>query len=200
MAPPRSTEPRNFGLTVLGLWLLMAVGFGASGILPTLPMPAPPLILAALTAFALVLGLRSPLRGWIAMLDPRWLVAVHLTRFVGFYFLVLYDRGELPRGPGLYGGWGDIVVATLAVLVLLFTGPLLTARERLILAVWNVLGLAGILVVTAAAARAWLADPGSMAALLRLPLSLLPTYVVPLVLATHVLLFVRLRAAPPPSP
>jgi hypothetical protein len=42
------------------------------------------------------------------------------------------------------------------------------------------------------AARLAAADPSSMRALLRLPLSLLPTFLVPLLMATHVWIFVRL--------
>jgi hypothetical protein len=36
-------------------------------------------------------------------------------------------------------------------------------------------------------------DPASMQALLVLPLSLLPTFLVPLIIASHVLIFARLR-------
>jgi len=55
-----------------------------------------------------------------------------------------------------------------------------------------VLGLADILFVVVTAARLGVADPESMAALLRLPLSLLPTFLVPLIIASHVVLGVRL--------
>ena len=47
----------------------------------------------------------------------------------------------------------------------------------------------------ATAAREASAVPGSMAALLRLPLSLLQTFLVPLIIATHVILAVRLLRA-----
>ena len=46
--------------------------------------------------------------------------------------------------------------------------------------------------MVATAARLAAADPGSMVALLRLPLSLLPTFLVPLIIASHVILGVRL--------
>jgi hypothetical protein len=42
------------------------------------------------------------------------------------------------------------------------------------------------------AATQGLADPPSMRALLELPLSLLPTFLVPLIIASHLLIFVRL--------
>jgi len=46
--------------------------------------------------------------------------------------------------------------------------------------------------VVVTAARLATADPESMVALLRLPLSLLPTFLVPLIVASHVVLGVRL--------
>lgn len=196
MTSPRVADGRNLGLTILALWLVLAAAVGASGFMATLQPPVPQIIIVGLTALALVLTLRvSPVREWIAEIDPRWLVAFHLTRYVGFYFLVLYDRGELPRGFAVYGGWGDILVATLAVLLLLFLPQPVTRRQMIVLGAWNVLGLLDILAVIGTATRSFMADPASMAALLRLPLSLLPTFIVPLVIATHVLIALRLRPA-----
>jgi hypothetical protein len=196
MALAKLSPDTSLALTILGLWLLLALAVGASGVLAPLTPPVAPVIIISLTAFALVLALRiSPVREWVATIDPRWLVAVHLTRFVGLYFLVLFDRGELPRGFALYGGWGDIVVATAAALLLLFVSGLSTTRNRRVVGVWNTLGLIDILAVVATAVRSGVHDPASMAALFRLPLSLLPTFVVPLVIATHTLLFLRLRPA-----
>lgn len=196
MALAKLSPDTSLGLTILGLWLLIALVVGASGVLAPLNPPVAVVIIIGLTAFALVLALRiSPVREWVAALDPRWLVACHLTRFVGFYFLMLYDRGELPRAFALYGGWGDIIVATLAVLLLLFVPGLSTRRDRGVVGAWNTLGLIDILAVVATAVRSGLADPASMSALLRLPLSLLPTFIVPIVIATHTLLFLRLRPA-----
>lgn len=117
----------------------------------------------------------------------------HLTRFVGAYFLYLYRHGALPYEFAVPGGWGDITVASLAVLLLL-GGPPRTAWRRAY-AVWNVLGAADILFVVAAATRLWVADAAAMAALLHLPLSLLLTFLVPLIIASHVVLGVRLAGA-----
>jgi hypothetical protein len=58
-----------------------------------------------------------------------------------------------------------------------------------------VLGLLDILFVVATAARLGLAAPASMQALLRLPLCLLPTFLVPLIITSHVLLAIRLARA-----
>jgi hypothetical protein len=130
-------------------------------------------------------------RAWLSEIDARWLVGLHLTRFVGAYFLYLYGQGQLPYTFAVPGGWGDIAVASLAA-ILLAAGPPRDAWRRSAYIVWNVFGLADILFVVTTAARLAAADPESMAALLRLPLSLLPTFLVPLIIASHVVLGVRL--------
>src|SRR5262249_56166012 len=106
-------------------------------------------VLAGLTALLLAaVVVRPRFRRWLAALDLRWLVAVHLTRFVGFYLLLLYYRdAALPRAFAVPGGWGDVVVATLA-LALLVVGGALDTRQRLVGAV-DALGLPVILLVRA---------------------------------------------------
>ena len=83
-------------------------------------------------------------------------------------------------------------MATLA-LALLIAGGKLEVRPRLV-GVWNALGLLDILFVVATASRLALADPDSINALLRLPLSLLVTFLVPIIIADHVVVFWRIRA------
>ena len=123
-------------------------------------------------------------------MDLRAIIALHLTRFVGVYFLLLYARGELPFGFAVPAGWGDIVVAVLAVVLLLNWAAI--ARHRRWLVIWNLVGFVDIVLVVAAAAKHALADPASMAALLRPPLNLVPTFLVPLIIGSHILMFVRL--------
>jgi hypothetical protein len=171
---------------------MAAVVLGASGRLSVLRPPVPQLVLAGLTVALLLGGALLPgFRGWLAGLNLRQLVALHLTRFAGIYFLILYARGELPFAFAVPGGWGDIVIATGALTLVLLV-PDLAARRAWVLS-WNLLGLLDILYVVATAFRLALANPDSMAAMLRLPLSLLPTFLVPLIIAGHVLLFWRLR-------
>jgi hypothetical protein len=179
---------------VLMVWFFAAYALGDSGRLTVLEPPAPQLIIVGLTALLLLNSVALPgFRRWLAGLDIRRLIAVHVSRFVGIHFLVLYGRGQLPYDFAVKGGWGDIAVAMGASALLIVPG--LVARRGVVLA-WNVLGLADILFVVATAARLGAADPSSMRALLRLPLSLLPTFLVPLILATHVWVFWRLFSAP----
>lgn len=186
------SRPSSRPFVVAGLvWFAIALVLGVTGRLQQLQPPVPQAVLAILTVALVGLGATlRPFRAWLFSLGYRQMVALHLTRFVGAYFLVLYTRGELPYAFAVPGGWGDIAVAA-AALVLVLLVPRLEARSGLV-ALWNTLGLADLLFVVATASRLAMADPASISALLRLPLSLLPTFLVPILLASHVFLFWRL--------
>ena len=127
-------------------------------------------------------------------LDIRVLLLIHLTRFVGIYFLVLYSRGELPYEFAVHGGLGDIAVAATALLVCIFS-PRAGGTGFVIYFAWNILGLIDILYVVMMATRSAIANPQSMKALTELPLSLLPTFLVPIIIFTHILIFFRLYSS-----
>jgi hypothetical protein len=180
------------------VWFLVALGVGASGCLLGLAPPRPQILLIGLTVALLVAGAVVPsFRAWLAGVDLRSVIAMHLTRFIGIYFLVLYARGLLPFDFAVLGGWGDIVIAATALLWLVLTRE--PAAHRGLLLVWNLCGLLDILFVVATAARMAVADPASMGPLRTLPLSLLPTFLVPLIIASHVLIFWRLSRVARPA-
>lgn len=185
-------------MKVLGLlvaWFALAVVAVISGRAATLRPPAPQLVVVGLTAGLILLERRAGwLRASVAGLNVRGLVALHLTRFVGIAFLVLGRRGALAAAFAVPAGWGDIAVASLAGLLLLAGGVPAGGRRTLYL-VWNGLGLLDLVFVVVTAARLALADPGSMRALFQWPLGLVPTFLVPLLLASHVWLFRRLAAS-----
>lgn len=178
---------------IVGLiWFLVACVAGSTGAVSRLQPPAPQLVLLALTVALVVAGRTiDSFRVWLMQLDWRVIVGLHLSRFVGLAFLWFYARGELPYAFAVPGGIGDIIVATAALGLLLFSDAI-ARRPRLLMA-WNVLGLTDIVLVVFTAARLAFAVPQSMVGLMRFPLSLVPTFLVPLIVASHVLLFVRLR-------
>ncbi|MDB6093217.1 MAG: hypothetical protein JWM32_779 [Verrucomicrobia bacterium] len=177
---------------VLWIWLIAALVAGRMLLLQRLPPPAIQGILLGLTAL-LIYGYRAwpTLRAWADNVNLRVIVLLHVSRFVGFYFLVLYRRGELPYAFAVPGGIGDIIVAALAFLVVIL--PLAPATRLRAIAIWNVVGLIDIILVVLTAASLGLTEPSALRALTHLPLSLLPTFLVPLIIATHFLVFVRLR-------
>jgi hypothetical protein len=187
---------RTGRLVTLGLcaWFGVALIVGAFGVLDRARPPAPQILIGVLTlvTLGLIFTVR-PLRHWCCAIPVRPLVALHLTRFIGFYFLYLASRGQLAPAFAVPAGRGDIAVAVGAVLLLLWVPPRAPAGRRFYL-LWNVLGTLDILLVIVNAAFVGLADPDSMRALLHLPLSLLPTFLVPLIIVSHVLLFRRIPA------
>ena len=179
-------------LRVMLLWLLLAGGLGAAGVTAKLRPPVPQLTIVLLTAALIATGAaHRGLHAWLARVNLRGVVAFHVTRFVGIAFLVLYSKGELPYAFAVPGGWGDIAVATLALALVLFL-PVPEAQPRLLM-LWNALGLADILGAVFTGARLGMTEPGSMLALLRFPMNLVPMFIVPLVIASHLLVFWRLR-------
>ena len=110
---PRSSADGPRYVVVGLVWLAAAIVVGATGHQASWRPLMPQLVLAGLTVLLLAAVVARPrFRRWLATLDLRWLVAVHPTRFVGIYFLILYYRDRaLPRAFAVPGGWGDIVVA-----------------------------------------------------------------------------------------
>lgn len=173
-------------------WFIAAVAVGRQELLQRLPPPAIPALILSLTALLFMAYRRlTPLQQLINSIDLRGIVALHLTRFVGLYFLYLQHRGFMPAAFAIPAGIGDIVTAGLAGLIIAL--PLSTTQRRHAITIWNVIGFADIMLVLFSAARLTLADPAGMQALTYLPLSLLPTFLVPLIIASHLVIFVRLN-------
>ena len=183
---------------LLLIWGGLAVAAGAAG-LGESPVP-PPAIAAGLIAAGLVAyRVSGRVNGWVRALPLGALVAIHLVRFVGAWFIVLYRRGELPFEFAVPGGWGDILAAAGAAALLVGAIPARTRGRRAAVLVWNVLGLLDILYVLATAARLYFADQAQLSPLTRLPLSLLPTYFVPLIVLSHLRIFGWLREGRSPA-
>ena len=177
---------------VLLAWLCFAVGLaGWFQNASALAVAATVWTLTALV-FLACWSVRT-IRVCVLNIDLRWLVVLHVTRlFIGAYFLVLCQRRQLPCAFATPAGWGDIVIGVLAVALV---SSMHTQFAKTVLLSWNTLGLIDIVFVVSSALWVGLKDWQSMHALRELPLSLLPTFLVPLVIASHVLIFVRLIRA-----
>jgi hypothetical protein len=189
-APERSQN--NLAAAILGAWFCFALAVGVAGSLRYASAPMVALTVWGLAALVLLAGWKIPfVRNWVAIVDLRALIALHLTRFIGIYFLILAQRGRLPLGFARPAGVGDIIIASGAVVLL--AAPGLRSWQKL-LRIWNFIGFIDIVFVAFSALRFGLQDWQSMAALRTLPLSLLPMFLVPLIIASHVLIFIRLTA------
>jgi hypothetical protein len=174
------------------VWFLLALIVGATRLLASIPPPFPQAVLVALVTLLLILLRKSiSFRRCSLNIDIRLLLLIHLTRFVGIYFPILYSRGELPYDFAVIGGWGDIIVAATSLLVLFFS-PTDGLIGFVIYFVWNLFGFIDILFVVITAGRLAIADPQSMMTLTKLPLSLLPTFLVPIIIYSHSVIIIRL--------
>lgn len=179
-------------LIFLLIWFLIALTLGLTGKVSQIPFPLPQVVLFGLVALQIALfGLLPDFRKWLFGLNLKHLVAVHLMRFIGIYFLILYSQDNLPYDFAVKGGIGDIIVAFSALLLIFFVSSPAQKSHKLYL-LWNTLGLIDILFVVFTAGRIGMSSPQSIENLLKLPLSLLPTFIVPIIIFTHMIIFIRL--------
>ena len=188
-----SSRPVAIGTLI---WLALAVAVGASGRLATLAPPGPQLVILALAVSAVVIGTRvKSVRSWVDAIPLRLMVGMHAVLFVGIAFLVLGARGALSPLFAARAGWGDIAAAALALALAGAVSPMTRGGRAAYLA-WNVFGVLDLALAVGTAS--WVAvhglEPG-MQPILRLPLSLVPTFLVPILFASHVFIFRRLLGA-----
>jgi hypothetical protein len=177
---------------IAAVWFILAVGFSAAGGLARLPFPWGQLVILALTAAAiLAVTAVGRVRAWVDSLSVNTIVGFHAIRLVGVAFLVLGARGLVAPEFATRAGWGDVAAALGAIA--LVAVPAL--RTRWLLNVWNVFGLLDLIVAvgTATIVAATGQIPG-MEPILRLPLSLVPLFFVPVLVASHIALFRRINA------
>ena len=185
----KKSAPAKTVRLILIVWLLLAFVVGGTGWLRPAPAPLIAVTVAVLTTSALVACQKiDAISQWLGAVDLRRLVSLHLTRFVGIYFLVLAHRGELNSAFARPAGFGDCIVAAGALLLLIFWRHL---NGNALLLVWNTFGLLDILLVVVLALRVGLRDWISMSPLRELPLSLLPTFLVPLIIVSHIFIFMK---------
>lgn len=189
-ATPARTRSVLLGTAV---WFGIALVISVAGLPQKLTPPAPQIVILLLTIALLAFGrLYSRLRAWIVTVDIRTLAGVHVIRaLAGAAFLWAASRGTMPPGFASAAGYGDIAVAILAILLIVLISPEQKVAP-LLYVIWNTIGLIDIMYVVVTAARIALADPPAMAQLLHAPFAIIPLFLVPIVIASHVWIFERL--------
>lgn len=196
-ASPSSHSSTRRCWLALGAWFALALIAAALGTVSAERRFAiPPLIVSTVTALVLAYRRSRLFRAFAQGLDLRWLLALHSLRApIGAAFLWLMGAGMLTAEFAELAGYGDIA-AGLSALALIPLAPFTSGVRRALLATWNVLALADISAVVLTAQRILLVrgEVEAMSVLLRFPGPMLPLFVVPLVIATHLLVLARLRA------
>lgn len=165
---------------------------------PTKPLPWLPVAMLVPFAVTLLCSRIPMVARVLARPDALWRLTMPQTfRAVGIAFLVVMAYGRLPAVFAIPAGLGDIAICIEAAVL---TRSLPRGARRLRALWFNVLGLADLVVALgigyAAAPRVTTrllsVDPSTQAITL-LPVVLIPTAIVPLAAALHVLSLRRLR-------
>jgi hypothetical protein len=188
---------------VLAVWFVVVLAAGAAGVFESAP-PRPPLpvlvaVAGPLLLFALTYRASRRFRDFARGIDLRLLTAVQSWRVLGGMFLALYAFGLLPGLFAWPAGTGDLAVGLAApfVLMAMLRGAS-TWRQQV---VW--LNIAGLVDFVVAVGTGVLASSTSLgivahgvtrASLGALPLSLVPTFAVPLWTIFHIISLLQLRA------
>ncbi len=181
------------------IWLAAAIAVGATRIVNQ--AGEPPLILFGFVALPIALGVAvygvsATFRAWTERLSLTWLVGLHIWRFVGLGFVLAWFVGALPGGFGIPEGLGDVAAAAgaLALLPSLRRGSV----SRRWLLIWNTFGLIDLLsaltmgVLYSNTNLGVLSNGGVTTELMvTFPVSLIPTFLVPLFILLHLLTFAR---------
>jgi hypothetical protein len=195
------TSVRNLTVAVLVVWFLLALGGSLLGVFDSEPRPPLPLGLAAVVpvaVFAACYLTSAAFRGFVSSLDPRLLTLAQTWRIGGIVFVLLYLRGLLPGVFALPAGWGDFAIGITAPLVAWYWKPPFPTKTFV---AWNVLGTLDLVLAVTLGVLSSATPVGVMAGdvttrlMGQFPLSLIPTFFVPLLLILHLISLIRVGKA-----
>jgi hypothetical protein len=189
-------------------------GFGAAAVLLEaahvleqhifgIPVPFYVWVAIPLTGFAVVYRRSSAFREFVLAVDLRLVVLAQVVRLAGFGFLILYADDRLPAGPAMPPALIDIAIAYSAAVIAFWWLSHRSFSRRGFIA-WNLIGI-GDFIITAAVFIAWrynlvyssLPDFLGLEILTRLPMGLLPAFMVPLMSIMHVIAILQVRSGRP---
>lgn len=188
----------------LALWFALVLFLGAVGAFVQ-PPNLPPLpifvgVFAPLAVFLAAYRLSDSFRAFVLASDLRLAAAIQGWRVAGLGFLALYTYGILPGQFAIPAGVGDIAIGVTAPWIasaLIRRPAFLTTR---IFTVWNLLGILDLVVAVATGTLSSgffgkFTPEITSAPMARLPLILIPAYLVPLFVMLHLAALFQARAA-----
>jgi hypothetical protein len=190
----------RLGITLL-LWFALVTALAAAGLFTA--MNGGTLAVGTAALVPVIVGLvafrySAALKSLAAQTPLELMVAVHTGRLLGIFFLLLYAEARLPPMFALTAGWGDIAIAAVAPFVA-WAVHRRGAGWRGLALTWNTLGFADlVLAVTLGVGPAvdspvrFIYEASSSGTMSSLPWLLIPGFMVPLYLLTHLAIFNRL--------
>ena len=201
MAHALSTRPatgvRNLTVAVLVAWFFLALGGSLLGVFDSEPRPPIPLGLAAVVPVAVFVFCyltSARFRQFVSSLELRVLTLAQTWRVAGIVFVILYLQGALPGVFALPAGLGDMAIGITAPVVAWYWKP---PFPRKTFVAWNLLGSLDLVnavslgVLASATPVGVLAGDVTTRLMGQFPLSLIPTFFVPLLLIFHLIALSR---------
>jgi hypothetical protein len=187
---------------VLAVWLVVVLLLGAAGafVRPpgTVPLPILIGVTAPLLVFLAAYWGSAAFRSFALSIDLSLATAVQAWRAGGLGFLALYAHGVLPGIFAWPAGMGDIAIGVTApwVALALVRRPNFVASRNFV--VWNLLGILDLAVAVSmgglsSALASGVAGEVTTAPMARLPLLLIPAYLVPLFVILHLAALLQAR-------
>jgi hypothetical protein len=199
LSPPARTLTPAALVTVA--WFGAAMAAGAAGVFHT-QAGVPPVAVGVAAAVPplLVVGLlvvSARFRAWARALDLRLLTMLQTWRVAGLAFVALSAQGTLPTGFALPAGFGDIIVGLTAPFVAVFVIGGGRWAKRAYYG-WTFFGIADLITAVTLGVLHSNSPIGLLTgteanteAMAVLPMSLIPTFGVPLTLALHAISLVN---------
>jgi hypothetical protein len=184
---------------LIAAWFAFSLAAPALHLFENAPNQPPlPLLLAVLTPIAIftVWYFNSKsFRDFVLSLSPKTLTLVHTMRLAGFVFLALYTYRILPGILALPAGWGDIAIGATAVFA---ATRLANPGHRTAFIAWQFLGITDLVTAISLGASAGFLYPNGISTqpMAVLPMSLIPTFGVPLFLILHGIAIAQARRWP----
>jgi hypothetical protein len=193
------TNDASYGRLTGGLiaaWFIFVLTASALHLFKTDPQ-VPPLALGLavsvpIAIFLLWFAASAGFRNFALSLNPRTLTFVHSWRIAGFTFLALYAAGLLPGVFALPAGWGDIAIGATAPFAAIKLANISRRRSFIL---WQVLGIFDLVTAVALGTTARWISPNEVATAIMtvLPMSLIPTFAVPLLIILHIICIAQAR-------
>ncbi len=191
---------RKTAAAVVVAWFIAALCASALGLFDSVSRP--PALLGAAAVLPPVLFWLARRRwrsfdAFVAAASPALLTLFQTWRIGGIVFVALYHRDLLPGAFALPAGWGDVAVGATAPLAA-WLARKRTRAARAIFVAWHIVGMADLAmavslgVLSSDTPLGVLADGVTTRLMGQFPLSVIPTFFVPLLAILHL---AALRAA-----
>lgn len=203
---------RSAVFAALALWLGVVIFLGSQGaFVASADSPPLPIFLGLAIPLAVFFAAYfgwSAFREYILGIDLRLVAAIQAWRWAGVGFLTLYAKGILPGLFALPAGLGDMAIGFTApwIVLGLIRQPAFAASRRF--RTWNILGILDFVVAVSTATLSSgffhgitaLNGNVTTSPMARLPLVLIPAYMVPFFIMLHSTALFQARRLAPENP